>query len=488
MDNGFDYMNIPNLPEDDTNEQPRQETAPAQQTPEQNSDAYTYSPMWEQNPAPTAPVAPKPQSAPQPKKRRSGKALVIVISIVAAVLLLVNLVTLATNMSLQESVEAQLERNDKLKDRIDDLEKQLAKMEGQSGTVVTPSNPGQAPTAEGLLTPQQVYAMNVDAVVAVSGQGIQTNIYGQISKTASMGSGFIISTDGLVVTNYHVIEGANQVSIITADEEEHKATVIGYDKTNDVALLKAEGADYQAVVLGNSDELRVGDQVMAIGNPLGELTSTLTVGYVSAKDRMVSTDGTGINMLQTDAAINSGNSGGPLFNAKGEVVGINTAKYSGTSSSGASIEGIGFAIPIDDVKGILDDLQSKGYVTSTYLGVSVREVDSSGQSYGLPAGAYVEEVVPGYCAEEAGIQPKDIIIAVGEHEVDSLSALTRALRRFEAGDKTTVTVYRSGEELTLDIVLDERPQDVEASVPEQEEPTEEEKDYPNIWDYFFPGG
>ena len=481
MDNGFDYMNIPDFPEENKPEQQpqaQQEPAPVQPAPEQPEKVYTYSPAWEPTPA-------QPQPAPQPKKRRSGKGLVIAISIVAAVMLLFNVVALAANASLRESVNAQKERNDNLKDRIEDLEDRL---DGQNVTT-RPSNSGQAATPEGLLTPQQVYAMNVDAVVAVSSQAIQTNIYGQVSKTASMGSGFIISADGLVVTNYHVIEGANQVSIITADEEEHEATVVGYDKANDVALLKAEGSNFHYVALGSSDDLQVGDQVMAIGNPLGELTSTLTVGYVSAKDRMVSTDGTAINMLQTDAAINSGNSGGPLFNATGEVVGINTAKYSGTSSSGASIEGIGFAIPIDDVAGIIDDLANQGYVSSTYLGVSVKEVDSTAQSYGLPAGVSVQEVVPGYCAEEAGVQPKDIIIALGDYEVDSFSALSRALRRFEAGDKTTITVYRSGQELTLDIVLDEKPQDVEASTPETEEPTEEEQSqFPDIWDYFFPNG
>ena len=485
MDNGFDYMNIPDFPEEDKPaQQPQAEPAPVDAQPvqeqpvqEQPAQVYTYTPTRESVPVQPAPV-------PAPKKKRSGKGLVIAISIVAAVLLLMNLVMLTVASNLQDSVQSQKDRNDKLLDRIEQLEDQME----NGGVVQQPSNSGQAATPEGLLTPQQVYAMNVDAVVAVSSQAIQTNIYGQVSKTASMGSGFIISADGLVVTNYHVIEGANQISIITANEEEHEATVVGYDKTNDVALLRAEGSNFDFVTLGSSDALQVGDQVMAIGNPLGELTSTLTVGYVSAKDRMVSTDGTAINMLQTDAAINSGNSGGPLFNAKGEVVGINTAKYSGTSSSGASIEGIGFAIPIDDVAGILDDLANQGYVSSTYLGVSVKEVDSSVQSFGLPAGVYVEEVIAGYCAEEAGVQAKDIIIAVGDYKVDSFSALSRALRRFEPGDKTTITVYRAGQELILDIVLDERPQDVEASVPDTEEPTEEQSRYPNIWDYFFPGG
>jgi serine protease Do len=341
--------------------------------------------------------------------------------------------------------------------------------------------------------------MNVDAVVAVMSQIMQKNNYGEITKATSAGSGFLISSDGYVITNYHVIEGGSKITVITYDEKEHNATVVGYDKTNDVALLKIEGENFDCVTIGSSDELQVGDQVMAIGNPLGELTSTLTVGYVSAKDRMVTTDGSTINMLQTDAAINSGNSGGPLFNAKGEVVGINTAKYSGTSSSGATIEGIGFAIPIDDVAGIIGDLQDKGYVSSTYLGVYVSEVDATAQqNYGIPAGASVLEVTPGYCAEKAGIQAKDIIIAVGEYKVDSLSALSRALRRFEPGDTTTVTVWRAGVELKLEITLDEKPQQIPESSqpqdqeqeqqPSQEPPAQEEEDgfsFEDFLDRFF---
>ena len=473
MDNGFDYSNISTEPK---------ESKPVLQpesVPQPEPNAYTAQP------APAAPVTPAP--APKAERKRGGKALVIVTSIVAAVMLLFNLVMLATNADLKTSLENQTNQNAALGDRVEDLENAL---KGNESTVIIPSNPGQAAPQEGLYTPQQVYAMNVDAVVAVSSQGIQTNIYGQISRTASAGSGFIISDDGYVVTNYHVIEGASKVSIITANETEHDAVVVGYDETNDVALLKMEG-HFDYVTLGSSDELQVGDQVMAIGNPLGELTSTLTVGYVSAKDRMVSTDGSTINMLQTDAAINSGNSGGPLFNAKGEVIGINTAKYSGTTTSGATIEGIGFAIPIDDVVGVIYDLQDKGYVSSTYLGVMVKEVPSEAQAYGLPAGVYVDEVTPGYCAEEAGVQREDIIIALGEYEVNSFSSLSRALRRFKAGDETTITVYRSGKELTLDIVLDEKPQQTSATVPEEETQPEEEqsqRDYSDIWDYFFGNG
>lgn len=172
--------------------------------------------------------------------------------------------------------------------------------------------------------------------------------------------------------------------------------------------------------IGNSDDLEVGDQVAAIGNPLGELTSTQTVGYVSAKDRSVNTDGTIINMLQTDAAINSGNSGGPLFNMNGEVVGITTAKYSGSTSSGASIEGIGFAIPINDVMKLVDDLMEYGYITGqAYLGVTINSKDldaSTAAAYGLPVGARVESVTEGSCAQKAGLQAGDDHYCAGRPE------------------------------------------------------------------------
>lgn len=484
MENEFDYMNeAENTSEQPPVIQPAEE--PVSQQPASpygdNPYSYTYTP----------PVEPRRDPERKPEKKKSGKGAVIALSIVAGVMLIFNAVLLLANASLNSSVNEQLSKNEALNNRMNVLEDQLEQMEqnGQSGTVVTP---GQAASSTNLLTPRQVYAKNVKAVVAVTSEGVTTNFYGQVSKTASTGSGFIISEDGYVVTNFHVIEGGSQFSVITYDEQEHEATVVGYDKTNDVALLKLEGTGFHYVTIGDSDTLQVGDQVMAIGNPLGELTSTLTVGYVSAKDRMVSTDGSAINMLQTDAAINSGNSGGPLFNAKGEVIGINTAKYSGTSSSGATIEGIGFAIPMADVIGILEDLQDKGYVTSAYLGVMVKEVDSTAQSYGLPAGVYVDEVTEGSCAEKAGVQEKDIIIALGEYEVGSMSALTRALRRFEAGDTTTITVYRSGQEISLDITLDEKPveQQNTATEPQEQETAPSNGDsfsYPDIWDFFFGG-
>ena len=197
--------------------------------------------------------------------------------------------------------------------------------------------------------------------------------------------------------------------------------------------------------------------VVAIGNPLGEPNFTQTVGYVCGKDREVTTGGTIINMLQIDAAINSGNSGGPLFNMNGEVVGITTAKYSGITGSGASIEGIGFAIPIDDVMGIIEDLQNFGYVTGAYMGVIVQNMSEEIIDTFGTAGAYVVEVEPGYAAARAGLQPKDIIVAVDGSEVRSITDLTRILRNYNAGDTATLTVIRNFVKMELSITLDEKP-------------------------------
>lgn len=307
------------------------------------------------------------------------------------------------------------------------------------------------------LTPAQVYDQNVRAVVAVNAI-ISQSIFGQVSETGSSGTGFIISADGYIVTNYHVVEGASNLQVLFYDGKQQEAKLIGYDSTNDIAVLKVEAEELPYVSIGSSGALPVGSQVAAIGNPLGTLSSTLTVGYVSAKDRMVTTTGVAINMLQTDAAINSGNSGGPLFNMAGEVVGITTAKYSGYSTSGAAIEGIGFAIPIDDVIDMIEDLRTVGYITGAYLGVTVRDVNAQlAAEYGLPLGTRVEEVVSGVSADRAGIQVGDIIIDLGGYEIENISDLSRALRMFDAGDKTTITVFRSGAAVVLEITLDAKP-------------------------------
>ncbi len=331
---------------------------------------------------------------------------------------------------------------------------------------------------EGPLTPSQVYAKNMKAVVVVTCRHRTDAGYGETT-----GSGFLISADGYVVTNYHVVEGAYQGYVEMAGQKPMEARLVGYDAGNDIAVLKVEGQNLPYVELGSSDALSVGDQVTVIGNPLGELTSTLTVGYISAKDRIITTDGTAINMLQTDAAINAGNSGGPLFNMYGQVVGIITAKYSNNGGEGATIEGLGFAIPMDDVKGMIFDLKEYGYITGASLGVMVMDVDAQSQYMGLPAGAFVDSVTVGSAAMKGGIRAGDIIVNLGGYDVDSVAALTRVLRRFEAGDNVSVTVYRNGQKVYLNVKLDAK------AAPQQggyeEEPSVENDWFDDFMDFIF---
>ena len=405
------------------------------------------------NAQPETPAEPEnliPAETPANNGKKSRKWLAIVL-VLALLVSCCGGVAYVVSEHFEERLEWQEER---LEDALEELERQLEKKGNNSPQI----QHGSSTVVISDQTPAQVYADNADSVVLIKSQ---IAAYGFNSGGTSTGSGFILTPDGYVVTNYHVIEGGSKLYVVTSDNREYPAELVGYDNANDVALLKVEAENLPAVVLGDSDSLLVGEQVVAIGNPLGELTSTLTVGYVSAKERDVNTSGFAINMIQTDAAINSGNSGGPLFNMAGQVVGITTAKYSGSSSSGATIEGIGFAIPINDVSKLLEDLATKGYVSGAYLGVSVSDMDAQAADYyGMPLGAYVSEVVEGNCAHAAGIRPKDIITAVGEYAVEGVNDLSRALRNFEAGDTVVITVYRSGAELKLEVTLDEKPQEV----------------------------
>ena len=442
---------------------------------------------------------PQPQKPKKEKKQRkpAGKAVKGIVAAVLALAVLCGACTAAVAVTNNRWFEKTAAMNTEYRQQLEELEKRLEKAEKAAASVNQGTAiPGDPVYAGGSLSASQVYAMNVNSVVAISNHAT-TNIYGQLTEMASSGSGFIISEDGYVVSNYHVVEGADKLTVITYDGAEYPAKLVGYDQSNDVSLLKIDAVGLDPVAIGSSDALIVGDQVVAIGNPLGELTSTLTVGYISAKDRTINTDGTyNINMMQTDAAINSGNSGGPLFNMNGEVIGITTAKYSGSSNSGASIEGIGFAIPMDDVMGILDDLRNYGYVKGCYLGVSVVTMDPAvAEAYGLPTGSKVSLVEGGSCAMRAGVMVGDIITGMGGYDVAGNSDLLSILRKFKPGDTTTITVFRSGQTLELTITLDEKPAP-EATQPQTEpqlEPTEpqdtegmpEGNDWRDWYDYWY---
>jgi len=396
-----------------------------------------------------------PEEAPK-KKKKGGKLFFMALSCLLALAIVVagsGAAVIWLHMHWGDEIKRNEQLIHQMQQTIDSLREEIKDNSFTGNGNSISGTPNENP--EGL-TPGQVYAQSVDSIVTVT-----ATVKGTMGQPGtSSGSGFVISGDGYVVTNYHVVEGATAVTVMLHSGAEHKAEVIGYDDANDVAVLKIEAQGLKALEVGSSDDLIVGDQVVAIGNPLGELTSTMTVGYVSAKDRVITTDGARINMIQTDAAINSGNSGGPLLNMKGEVVGITTAKYSGTTSSGATIEGISFAVPMDDVWKKITDLRDYGYITGAALGVMVHDVDQqTAVYYGLPMGAYVTQVNDGSAAQKAGVQARDIIIAIGDDQITSLNDLSRVLEQYSGGESTTITVWRGGREMTLDITLDVRTPD-----------------------------
>ena len=440
---------------------------------QQYTPGYTFQPQTQ----------PKPRVKKEKKARPSGVGRRILAAVLVVVLIAAGCGITAgiVNNRWETQAQQQAAAMEKMQQQLDALQNQLNSAQA-TGPVVGIAASGDA------LTPAQVYNQNVDSVVAITTSIISVTPYGDM-EGGSSGSGFILTANGYILTNHHVVDGSSKIFVVTNDGTEYPAQVVGSDSTNDLALLKVEAENLPAAALGSSDDLIIGDMVVAIGNPLGDLTSTMTVGYVSGKNREIATDNTIIDMIQTDAAINPGNSGGPLFNMRGEVVGIATAKYSGTTSSGASIEGIGFAIPIDDVLTIISDLMDYGYVTGPYLGVTVQNMDpSSASMYGLPIGAYVIDVVAGASADRAGVQLKDIIIAVGEYRVESITDLTRNLRNFKAGDTTTLTIIRSGAQMELTITFDERPVGFDGTVPSQEEPQMPSSgDYDEWFDFFFGG-
>ena len=328
------------------------------------------------------------------------------------------------------------------------------------------------------LTLPQIYANNVGACVGITTELVTTNYWGQTVKGAAAGSGFVISTDGYILTNYHVINGATSIKVAFVDGKTYDAKLVGGEESNDIAVLKVDVSDLPAVKLGDSDNLVVGEQVSTIGNPLGELTFSITSGYLSAKDRSITMEnGDVMNMLQTDTAINSGNSGGPLFNMFGEVVGITSAKYSSGSNGNASVEGLGFAIPLNDVKDMVTDIMEKGYVTGKpSLGLVTNPVSSDAtQRYGIPAGAYVEGVLSGAAAEKAGIQKGDVITAVDDTAVTSSNQLTSAVKNYKAGDTVNFTLYRDGKSQTVACTLDEETAQREQALTDLKTQIEEEQ-------------
>lgn len=304
----------------------------------------------------------------------------------------------------------------------------------------------------------EIYKANVDSCVSINTSSLAGyNFFGQPVEAASAGSGFILTADGYIATNCHVISGASTVKVTLNDGSTYDAQVVGSDADYDIAVLKVDPGEtaLKPVVLGSSDKLAVGEEVSTIGNPLGELTFSMSRGIVSCLNREINLNGTPFNMIQIDTSINPGNSGGPLFNAYGEVVGIVTAKTTTADSRGTAAEGLGFAIPIDDVMSMIKDIMENGQVTShAYMGVTMDDVANHPQT-GVRSGAYLVEIVEDGPAAKAGLQVGDVVTMLGTTTITSTSDLKSAVgsKSYVAGDVATVTFVRDGQVMTTELTF-----------------------------------
>lgn len=327
-----------------------------------------------------------------------------------------------------------------------------------AGASATETPPALA--ASGALSKAQVIELAAPSVVGIDAVFPVTN-YGffgpQTYDASGSGSGVIVSEDGYIATCLHVVDGASSVEVILNDDSKHSATVVGSDVRNDLALIKIDSAGLRSATLGDSDMVTVGEDVIAIGNPLGELRGTSTSGIISALNREVAVESNTMTLLQTDAAISPGNSGGGLFNASGALIGLVNAK-----ASSENTEGLGFAIPVNSVRGIISDLMDLGYVRGrAYLGVYTQNVTMQ-QSFGW-GGTFggsencvqVSQVIAGSAAEQAGIRVGDLLLAVDGKEISSNSALSSLIGAYNAGDAATITIQRNGETADVSITFGE---------------------------------
>ena len=418
---------------------------------ENNLNPDTYRDPWETDFYETGSTRP-------PKKHRGLFTLVLIAGII-----------LGSILTAFGGINARIIQQWRDQDKEDDLPVSL-----QAGDTTDPdstetTDPAQSATVypgEGMVD-LQPSPQGMETASQEGGMSLQAIYEKCINSTVSVlclmpggnatGSGVVLSENGYVITNYHVVEGARSVSVLFTDGRELPARMVGGDKLSDLAVLHVDAVDLIPAEFGDSDTLRVGDTVVAIGDPLGiALRGTMTDGIVSAINRDLTTGGRTLTLIQTNAALNSGNSGGPLINCYGQVIGINTMKI-GDYVNSAGVEGLGFAIPSTTVKQIVDQLISQGYVSGRpELGISGVDVPAFYQYYSrLPAGVYVTAVEPGSDAEAKDIRIQDILLAIDDQRITSCDDVERVLYSYEAGDVVEVVFYRAGKQYKVELTLGE---------------------------------
>lgn len=458
--NGSESVNTNTSANNDVNSTNAYGTYHNAQYPTNNTPAYTWN--AQSAPQQNAPVQPngqpvyygvpvhQPQKQPKPKKHGSKfglklLAVVLCCAITSAAALGVFVAMIQNGVINVQSSEASSNAAFTISRVVN----------GDTGSDTSTSSDGTVSA----MSDQDIAAKLTPSVVCIQNYQVtqnygfmQTDTSDSSVSPASEGSGIIMSEDGYIITNAHVVEGATSLKVMTSDGETYEAQLVGSDTVTDLAVVKIDATGLTAAEFGSSEDLRVADKVMAIGNPGGhELSSSVTIGYVSALNRAISNNTTGYTMeyIQTDAAINPGNSGGALINEYGQVVGINSAKISATG-----YEGLGFAIPIDTAQPIISDLIQYGYVKDrAVLGISGQFIDSmTGRFYGLPQGEYVAQLNSSE-AQASGLQVGDVITAIDGQQLDSESTLRSAILSKKPGDTVTLQVYRSSTQQSATVEL-----------------------------------
>lgn len=406
---------------------------------EQNKSNFYYHPLHE----PAVEKAKKEKKEKQESSFRRGRMVLAFLCVILAT----SIITSAVSYSVWDYYAKRDNNNDGFFSS-EDISEDVSDSNGTASENLVNS---QDSAARAKLTASQVNKKVSPSVVFIGITATTTDFFGQDQTQSGSGSGVIITSDGYIMTNFHVVDGSEAITVKLNDGKPYTAKLVGKDAQTDLAVIKIDAKNLKAATFGDSSKLEVGDTALAIGNPLGTENGSLTVGVISALNRVIAIENFSMNLIQTDAAVNPGNSGGALANIYGEVIGIVNAK-----TSAVGIEGLGYAIPINEAKTVVNLLRTKGYVPRVVIGISIEDITKEiADKYGLPVGVYIESVTKGSPADKAGIKPRDVIIAIDGKPVSTSAELAAVRDKHKAGDVLNVRIVRQSKEMTLKLTLED---------------------------------